>query len=140
MKRLIAPFLVVLALMVGASGAAAQSSGNAEARTQSASCAGAVSWQRARANVGRVVTVKGRVVGALYASSSNGSPTFLDIGADYPSPRRLTVVIWIENRGRFTAPERRYRGHTICIRGLVDTYEGVAQIEARSPSQIFVAR
>jgi hypothetical protein len=40
------------------------------------------------------------------------------------------------NRARFGAPERRYRGRTICVRGYVDTYRGIPEIEARLPSQI----
>lgn len=105
-----------------------------------ASCAGAVSWQSARRMIGRVATIRGPVVGTKYASYSNGSPTFLDMGLDYPSSRRFTVVIWSENRRRFGAPEKRYRGRTICVRGLVDTYAGVPQIEATSPSQILILR
>jgi len=49
-------------------------------------------------------------------------------------------VIWIENRARFGAPELRYRGHTVCVRGLVDSYDGIPEIEATSPGQIAVAR
>jgi hypothetical protein len=80
------------------------------------------------------------VAGTRYASWSNGSPTFLNLGVDYPSPRRFTVVIWGRNRARFGAPERRYRGRTICVRGFVSTYRGLPQIEATSPSQIAIAR
>jgi hypothetical protein len=90
--------------------------------------------------IGRVATIRGRVAGTRYASSSNGAPTFLNLGVDYPSERRVTVVIWGENRGRFGAPEVRYRHRTICVRGLVTTYAGVPQIEATSPAQIFVTR
>jgi hypothetical protein len=89
--------------------------------------------------IGRVATIRGRVVGTKYASSSNGSPTFLDVGAAYPSSRRFSVVIWIENRAAFGRPETRYRGHTICVRGRVTSYRGVAEIEASSPSQIALA-
>jgi DNA/RNA endonuclease YhcR with UshA esterase domain len=105
----------------------------------SASCHGAVSWQSASRYVGRYVTIKGRVAGTKYASSSNGSPTFLNLGVDYPSSRRFTVVIWIENRSRFGRPEVRYSGRTVCVRGLVETYAGVPEIEATSPSQIAIA-
>ena len=86
--------------------------------------------------IGRTATVKGPVVGTKYASYSNGRPTFLDLGRTYPSSSRFTVVIWGENRASFGTPERRYYGRTICVRGLVSTYEGLPQIIARSPSQI----
>jgi hypothetical protein len=90
--------------------------------------------------IGRVATIRGRVAGTKYAPSSNGAPTFLDVGVGYPDERRVTVVIWGNNRKRFGAPEVRYRHRTICVRGLVTTYAGVPQIEATSPAQIFVTR
>jgi hypothetical protein len=65
-------------------------------------------------------------------------PTFLNLGVNYPNPRRFTVVIWIENRSAFGRPEARYRGRTICVRGSVRSYRGVPEIEARSPTQIKV--
>jgi hypothetical protein len=134
--------LLILALGVLAGGTAAQAheSGSASPELRSASCARAVGWQNARRMIGRVATIRGRVAGTRYASTSNGSPTFLNLGVDYPSTRRFTVVIWGRNRRRFGTPERRYRGRTICVRGLVETYRGIPEIEARSPGQIFVVR
>jgi len=77
--------------------------------TRTASCAGAVSWKSAGRMVGRVATVRGPVVSTKYASYSNGSPTFLNLGAAYPSSKRFTVVIWGRNRASFRAPETRVR-------------------------------
>ena len=88
--------------------------------------------------VGRYTAVKGRVAGTKYAYSSNLSPTFLNIGVDYPSSRRVTAVIWRENRARFGRPEVRYRGRTVCVRGYVYTYGGAVSIELESPAQITV--
>jgi hypothetical protein len=88
--------------------------------------------------IGRTAAIKGRVAGAFYARSSNGRPTFLNLGRDYPDSRRFTVVIWGRNRSSFGAPERRYRGKTICVVGYVSTYRGVPEIEATRPSQIRV--
>lgn len=104
-------------------------------------CKGSVSWQKASRSVGRVVTVEGRVAGTHYASASNGAPTFLNLGVDYPDPRRFVVLIWSESRGTFGgAPERRYAGRTICVRGGVALYNGVPEIEARTASQIRIAK
>ena len=102
----------------------------------SLACSGAVSWQKAGSLVGHVATVQGRVAGTHYAAASNGSPTFLNVGVDYPNPGRFVVLIWIENRSAFGRPEVRYRGRTICARGLISRYQGVPEIVARSPSQI----
>jgi hypothetical protein len=117
--------------------AATAASAPAAVARSSVSCGGAVSWQRASSMVGKVATVVGRVASTKYASSSNGSPTFLDIGRPYPN-EGLTVVIWIENRSAFGRPEVRYRGRTICVRGLVANYNGGPEIEARAPSQIAI--
>ena len=87
-----------------------------------------------------MATIRGPVVGTRFASASNGSPTFLNVGLNYPNPRRFTVVIWIENRSAFGRPEVRYRRKTICVRGLVRSYRGVPEVFARSPSQIRVVR
>ena len=106
----------------------------------SLTCRGAVSWQNASSLVGRVATVRGRVAGTNFAVSSNGSPTFLNIGVDYPDPSRFVVLIWIQNRAAFGSPEVRYRRHTICVRGLVSSYQGVPEIVARTVSQIKIIR
>jgi hypothetical protein len=103
------------------------------------SCTGAVPWQRAASFLHRIVTLRGPVASTKYASSSNGSPTFLDVGRSYPN-QGLSIVIWSENRALFGRPEVRYRGHLICVRGLVGSYEGVPEIVARSPAQIRIIR
>jgi len=136
LRRFIALPILLLGLTAFGTAANAERTTTLTPRARAASCAGAVSWQNARRAIGRYATIRGRVAGTKYASSSNGSPTFLNIGADYPSSRRFTVVIWGRNRARFGAPGRRYRGRTICVRGYVETYGGIPEIEARSPAQI----
>ena len=96
-----------------------------------------IPWEQAVHHVGERTTVYGPVVSTKWASSSRGQPTFLNIGRAYPDSNRFTVVIWIQNRGNFSsAPENYYDGKTISVNGLIDTYEGVPQIEVSSPSQI----
>ena len=109
------------------------------AASTTGSCRGAISWSRASRYIGRVETVKGPVAGAFYARSTNGSPTFLDLGADYPNPRRFTVLIWGRDRNKFRSPENTYLGRTICVRGLIRLYRGGAEVFASSPSQIAIA-
>jgi DNA/RNA endonuclease YhcR with UshA esterase domain len=83
--------------------------------------------------LGRHVRVKDTVAEVYHARSSNGQPTFIDLGQAYPSPNRLTVLIWAENRGGFPAPpEKMFRpGTAICVDGTVSSYRGVSQIEVR---------
>jgi hypothetical protein len=130
--------VVLIAAVFGGGGGAARAESTSPT-TRLASCVGAVGWQNARRMVGRYATIRGYIAGTKYAAYSNGSPTFLNMGVDYPSSRRVTVVIWQENRSKFGRPEVRYLGKTICIRGYVGTYAGVPDIEASSPSQIAVA-
>jgi len=129
--------LAVAAVVCALAGAQASRPVPAVAASQ-LSCAGAISWSQAKGHIGRVMTVRGRVAGTYYASSSNGSPTFLNLGVDYPSSSRFTVVVWGRDRHRFGTPERRYAGRTICVRGVIRPYDGVAEIFASSPSQIAV--
>jgi len=107
--------------------------------SRDATCRGATNWSAANRLIGRVATIRGRVASAKFAASSNGSPTFLDVGVPYPDPRRFTVVIWIENRARFGQPEVRYLGRTVCVRGLIRSYRGGAETFATSPAQIAIA-
>jgi hypothetical protein len=86
-----------------------------------------------------VATLKGPVKSTKYAASSDGSPTFLDIGRPYPH-EGLAIVIWMENRPAFGRPEVKYRGHTICVRGAVHRYKGALEIIGRSPGQIRIIR
>jgi hypothetical protein len=67
----------------------------------------------------------------VYARSSNGRPTFINLGAAYPNPNRLTILIWGEDRPNFPrAPERMFGpGQTICAQGRVTLYRGVSEIE-----------
>ena len=98
-----------------------------------------IPWNEAAAHVGEQGTVTGPVVSTRLASSSKGQPTFLNVGAAYPSPNRFTVVVWIENRSNFPSPpENMYAGKTIAVTGAITSYQGSPQIEVSSPSQIQV--
>ena len=100
-------------------------------------CPGALPWDQAIQNVGERATVQGPVMGTRYASGSQGQPTFLNVGRDFPDRDRFTVVIWGDTRDNFPfAPEVEYDNRTICVTGLIETFEGVPQIIADRPSDI----
>jgi micrococcal nuclease len=99
----------------------------------------ALSWSEAINHIGETATFTGKVVGTRYASNSNGKPTFLNVGADFPDSSRLTILIWGADRGNFpSTPESMYAGKTIVVTGLVELYNGAAEIQVSSPSQIEV--
>ncbi|MCX7840040.1 MAG: hypothetical protein N2559_11385 [Anaerolineae bacterium] len=96
-----------------------------------------ISWNDARNFIGQTKTVCGNVVRTTYAENTTGQPTYLDVGRAYPDSTRLSVVIWGNQRANFpTPPETMYRNKTICVQGTIKTYQGVAQIEVRTPAQI----
>lgn len=111
---------------------------NANQPTESQTDEG-LSWDEAADNVGERTTVTGPVVSTVYATTSKGEPTFLNVGKDYPDPARFTVVIWGKSRDNFgSAPEDEYDGKTISVTGQVVEYNGIPEIEVTTPDQIKV--
>jgi len=111
---------------------------NPKATTDSPSLAGnVVSWSRAVDYIGNTVTVCGPVIDVYQSTASKGKPTFINIGKPYPDPERFTVIIWENNRAKFSqAPENCYEGKTICVTGKIIEYNGMAEIEVKNPDQI----
>jgi hypothetical protein len=102
-------------------------------------CPGAIQWHEAHAHVGEFRRVIGSVVSTRFASTSRGSPTFLNLGKPYPDSGRFQVVIWAENRANFPgAPESFYLGRTICVTGLIEVFRGIPEIEADSSEDISI--
>ena len=96
-----------------------------------------IEWTEAGQYAGEERQVCGPVAGTHFAEDSRGKPTFLNVGEDYPSPKRFVVLIWGDDRHNFpSAPEDYYEGKTICASGEIQEYEGVFEIEIRSPAQI----
>lgn len=109
----------------------------AEAETKPLECTTAVDWREARRHVGRTATVRGRILAATYRRQTRGEPTFLDMGGVYPDPDRVSVVIWGDTRSKFPGrPEARYDGRDLAVTGVVEDYQGTAQIAINTPSAI----
>jgi hypothetical protein len=69
--------------------------------------------------------------------ASAGQPTFLNIGAPHPDPRRFIGVIWGQYRSSFPMlPEYLYKDRTICVFGRIEPYDGVAEIIITGSGQI----
>lgn len=96
-----------------------------------------LNWEEAASHLGEKQSVCGPVLGAAYASTSEGQPTFLNIGENFPDENRFSVVIWGDARENFsTPPETAYLGKTICIHGEISQFEGVVQVTVEFPTQI----
>lgn len=113
------------------------SSSNIIPTTGNSSTNSSVNWTDAGSHFGDLVTVCGPVISTSYAINSQGSPTFLNIGRDYPSSVRFVVLIWGEHRPNFSYnPESYFLGKTVCVFGVVEEYGGIYQLEITSPSNI----
>ena len=96
-----------------------------------------INWNEADGYIGEFVTVCGPVVSAYFATSTNGQPTFLNVGKEYPDPERFTALIWGRDLENFPFnPDEYYFGKTICIQGFVEEYKGTLEIEVTDPEQI----
>jgi hypothetical protein len=94
--------------------------------------------EQASSHVSEHTTVCGTVADSNYASNSNGRPTFLNLDEPYPR-HRFTVVIWGSERFRFpNSPESFYRNKEVCATGLIELYQGKAQIVVRRESELVV--
>jgi DNA/RNA endonuclease YhcR with UshA esterase domain len=90
----------------------------------------------AKAHIGEQATVCGVVKSARWASGSNRKPTFLNLDAAYPK-QAFTVVIFEENRGRFTPPpEEQFKDKRICVTGKIEEFRGTPEIVVTAPAQI----
>lgn len=115
------------------------SNNSSESREDTSSDTEYISWANAKEHVGEYVSIQGKVVGTKYASDSNGKPTFLNIGLDHPDPDRFTVVIWGENRKHFSNdPESYYLGKEVIVTGVVELYNGSAEIVISSEDEISI--
>lgn len=86
--------------------------------------------------VGERAVVCGTVVNAVFAQTTGGQPTFLNLGRPFPN-QPFDAVIWGRDRPRFDPPpELAYDGQRVCVAGEVTTHEDTPRIEVRVPAQI----
>ena len=93
----------------------------------------------AKAHIGEVAIVCGKVVDARFAENIRGTPTFLNFEKPHPN-QIFTVVIWVRYRDKFDKPEVKYKDKEMCVRGKIEEHRGTPQIEARDPAQIEEAK
>jgi hypothetical protein len=133
---LIAAMLLIVIGALAAEAGARPVAGPAKASGRTGSV---IMWYQAKSHIGEVKSVRGPVKGTMYAASETGKPTFLNIGKDYPSKQRFTVVIWGKYRSAFpSAPESYDRGKTVVATGKIRLYDGVAEMFIRSPAKLKV--
>ena len=91
----------------------------------------------ANKHIGEVKVVCGKVKGTYLNRKSRGDPVYLNFQKDYPLAP-FTAIIWTEYTGdEFGAkPEKRFLNKKICIKGLIEEYNGKPQIVLRYANQI----
>src|SRR5262245_23745825 len=95
-----------------------------------------ISASEAASYLGQTKTVCGTVASSKFASSSNRSPTFLNLDRPYPN-QVFTAVIWGSDRAKFKEPpELIFQGKHICVTGLIQLYKDKPEIVVSDPSQI----
>lgn len=91
-------------------------------------------------HVGTTATVCGVVAGSNWVFLERGHPTWLNMGAAYPS-QPFNVVIWGEERRAWPLsgkPDVVYLGKTICVTGIIRQYNTWTQIQDASISDIHI--
>jgi hypothetical protein len=84
------------------------------------------------------VIVCSKIYGGKFLEILKGSPTFLDVGAEYPNAL-LTLVIWGDVRKKFhQAPELLFN-KDVCIYGVIEMYKGKPEIVIKNENQILQA-
>lgn len=92
---------------------------------------------QASSYVGERTIVCGKVTKTHYARAVNGSPTFLNLGDQDKTD--FTIVIWGKDRSNFSDfPEVMYDNQNLCVRGLILSFEGTAEMQLKSPSDVQV--
>jgi DNA/RNA endonuclease YhcR with UshA esterase domain len=129
------PFVISLLLICCFGFAACGSS----SKTVASCPSGAIRAENANSAIGQQAVIEGTIVSTSYASSSNGSPTFLDFHDPYQG--HFIVVIWGDHRSNFSgSPEDAYKGKHVCVHGLVQAYAGSSEIMIDSSDQIDIVQ
>lgn len=106
-------------------------------------CPEAISAEHAIEFVGETKTVQGPVVDTYFCHTCSGQPTFLNLCYKYEDSRRFTALIWGEDRQEFIdcvggLPEVILLNREICVKGLIELYDGIPEIILKECHQLAV--
>lgn len=87
-------------------------------------------------HVGETVKICTKIYGSKFLETAKGTPTFLNVGGNYPTAP-LTLVIWADARKQFkNKPEEYYAGKSICVTGKMELFKDKPQIVITKEEQI----
>lgn len=87
---------------------------------------------QAREHDGETATVCGVAQNEHTATSTRGTPTFIDLDSAFPY-QIFSIVVWDEDRPNVGALPRT--GSRVCVTGLINYYHGVPRIVVRNSGQ-----
>ena len=87
--------------------------------------------------VGKEGTVCGTVDGARFAENTEGQPTFLFMGGNFPA-HKFSARIWGRNRADFNPAPETLVGKTVCVSGEIRTANGRPEIVVRGARNLQV--
>ena len=87
----------------------------------------------AKKHVGEIATVCGKVASERTATSTRGTPTFINLDAPYPN-QDFTILIWGSDRAAVGVLPRV--GSRVCAFGTIQDYRGVPEIIVKSSNQL----
>ena len=95
-----------------------------------------ISASQASQHIGQHETVCGQVAGEHTATSSRGTPTFINLDKPYPN-QVFTILIWGDNRAEI--------GHLpdsgrVCVTGTITDYRGRPEIVLRDSKSWYVPK
>lgn len=105
-----------------------------------------IKWEEAANYIGQHKTVEGTIVGAHYAVTTKGKPTFLNFTMPYKG--YFSCVIWDSDRAKFIKqfqanPEIYFLNKHVLVRGLIEEYpkgSRIPEVVLTEPSQIEIVR
>ena len=90
-------------------------------------------------HVGESATVCGVVASVHTATSSKGSPTFVNLDKAYPN-QLFTILIWGDDLGKFSPAPSSWNAKQVCVAGTITLYRNSPEIVARDAGQISFPR
>ena len=96
---------------------------------------GNLTTSEAAKHVGENATVCGVVASVHTATSSKGSPTFVNLDKPYPN-QVFTILIWGDDLGKFSPAPSSWSNQRVCATGTITLYRNSPEIVAREAGQI----
>ncbi len=89
-------------------------------------------WYNAWGCVETTCTIAGPVIDVYQATDEYGAPIFVNIGADYPDPDCVTLVIWADDEAEFdsTLHDIDHGNAWISVTSYLTTYNGYLQFSS----------